>query len=46
MYIIIGASSGIGEKVMETLANEDDVIAFYNSKKPKIKKKQKKKLNF
>ena len=46
MYIIIGASSGIGEKVMETLANEDDVIAFYNSKKPKKKKKTKKKIEF
>ena len=46
MYIIIGASSGIGQKVLQNLANEDDILAIYNSKKPKIKNKTKKKIKY
>ena len=36
MYIIIGASSGIGKEVLENLATEDEVIAVYNKNKPKV----------
>lgn len=42
MYIILGASSGIGLVAIEQLSKYDDIIALYNSKKPNIKSKNKK----
>ena len=38
MIIIIGASSGIGLELIRNFSKKDDIIAFYNSNKPKIKK--------
>ena len=46
MYIIIGASSGIGKEVLENLATEDEVIAVYNKNKPKVKSNIKNKIHF
>ena len=50
MIILIGASSGLGNYLIGDLSKIDEVIAFYNSKKPIIKKKYNKiyyeKINF
>ncbi len=44
MYIIIGASSGIGEKVIKSLSDQEEILAIYNKKKPKINFNNKKKI--
>ena len=46
MYIIIGASSGIGEKIIRNLSKKEEVLAIYNKKKPKINFKPSKKIFF
>ena len=44
MILLIGASSGIGLKLIKELVKYHDVIATYNKKKIDIKIKTKKKL--
>ena len=39
MIILIGSSSGIANSLIEELSKKDDIIAFYNTNKPSIKKK-------
>ncbi len=46
MYIVIGASSGIGEKIIKSLSKDDEVLAIYNKKKPQINFKPSKKIFF
>ena len=38
MLVIIGASSGIGLSLIKSFSKHDDIIAFYNSNKPKALK--------
>ena len=42
MLVIIGASSGIGLSLIKSFSKHDDIIAFYNSNKPKALKNSKK----
>ena len=46
MYIILGASSGIGLIVLKKVALNNQVIAVYNSKKPTLKENIRKNVDF
>ena len=47
MIILIGASSGIGLRLINELIQYDDILATYNRKKINIKiKNKKKKFNY
>jgi 3-oxoacyl-[acyl-carrier protein] reductase len=38
MIVLIGSASNIGESLLEPLSKSSEIIAFYNSKKPSVKK--------
>jgi 3-oxoacyl-[acyl-carrier protein] reductase len=38
MIVLIGSASNIGESLLEDLSKSNEIIAFYNSKKPLVKK--------
>lgn len=38
MIILVGSSSGLGRSLLGNLSKVDEIVALYNSKKPKIKK--------
>jgi NAD(P)-dependent dehydrogenase (short-subunit alcohol dehydrogenase family) len=39
MIILIGSSSGIANSLIEELSKQDQIIAFYNTNRPSVKKK-------